>query len=211
MFKNRQDAALQLAQALQAYDSQNPLVLGIPRGGVPMAATIAQHLHGDLDVVLVHKLRTPFQPELAMGAVHESGAIHIAPLAQQLGIPQSEIDAEVAEQLAVLRRRRQLYTPHQSHIDPSGRVVIIVDDGSATGATMLAALEALRLQGPKKLIAALGTTAPETEQKLRDVADDVVCLHTPAFFQAVGQFFEDFSPVSDEEVIELLKKQRNQS
>lgn len=206
MFKNREAAAQNLAQILSPHQAEHPLVLGIPRGGVPMAATIAQALGGDLDVVLVHKLGTPFQPELAMGAVHESGTVHVSPLAKQMGVGQAEIDAEVAAQLQVLRERRRRYTPEQSHIDPAGRVVIIVDDGSATGATMLAALEAVKLQKPKKLIAALGVTAPETATKLRAVADEVACLQTPAFFHAVGQFFEDFSPVSDEEVIATLHK-----
>lgn len=208
IFQNREAAAQELTRALSAYKADHPLVLGIPRGGVPMAATIARALDGDLDVVLVHKLGTPFQPELAMGAVHESGTVHVSPLAKELGIGQDEIDAEVAAQLKVLRERRRLYTPEHSHIDPAGRVVIIVDDGSATGATMLAALEAVRLQQPKQLIAAIGVTAPETAAKLRAVADDVVCLHTPEFFQAVGQFFADFSAVDDDEVIATLHRFR---
>lgn len=208
MFKNRAAAAQELAQALTDYEAEHPLVLGIPRGGVPMAAIIAQALHGDLDVVLVHKLGTPFQPELAMGAVHESGKVHVSPLAEQLGIGQAEIDAEVAAQLKVLRERRRLYTPEHGHIDPAGRVVIIVDDGSATGATMLAALEAVKAQQPKQLIAAIGVTAPETVEKLRAVADQVVCLQTPEFFHAVGQFFEDFSPVDDKDVIATLRRFR---
>lgn len=201
MFRNRHEAAEQLAERLAPYATEHPLILGIPRGGVPLAALIADELQGDLDVVLVHKLGAPTQPELAIGAVHESGVTDLTVVAEQVGASQEQIQAEQERQLQELQRRRQLYTPEQPPVDPAGRVVIVIDDGSATGATMMTALKVLKACQPKKLVAAIGVAPANTVASLRKLADEVVCLASPAAFYAVGQFFQDFTPVSDAQAI----------
>lgn len=204
MYEDREDAAQTLARELAEYRGQNPLVLAIPRGAVPMAAHIAQALEGELDVVLVHKLGAPGNPEFAVGAVSEDGSIDIAHHARQLGIEQKYLQREAAEQLEVLRRRRQQYTPVRKAMDPRDRIVIVVDDGIATGSTMLAALKALRAQNPRKLVAAVGVGPPEALERMRAVADDVVCPLKPEMFRAVGEFFRRFGQVDDEEVVSIL-------
>lgn len=205
MFRDRIQAAERLAETLSAYRGQRPLVLAIPRGAVPMAKLIAERLKGDFDVVLVRKLRAPGQPELAIGSVDESGWTYIAPFAASTGADAQHIEAEKRKQLATIRQRRAQYTPLRAHIQPAGRVVIVVDDGLATGATMIAALHGLRQQKPARLVCAVPVAPPDTLEKVRTLADEVVCLETPEWFQAVGQFYQDFQQVEDEEVIALLK------
>ena len=208
-FQNREQAASLLADRLAFYRGQRPLVLAIPRGAAPMAEIIAKALQGDLDVVLVHKLGAPGQPELAVGAVDEFGAISLGRHAHELGVDQAYLEREAQLQLATLRTRRSRYTPVHPPIDPAGRVVIIVDDGVATGATMIAALKAVRAKHPTKLVAATAVAPPETFEELRGLADDVVCLEVPEMFFAVGQFFRDFPQVSDEDVVAILKRSRS--
>jgi predicted phosphoribosyltransferase len=205
MFRDRIQAAERLAEALAAYRGQRPLVLAIPRGAVPMAKLIAERLQGDFDVVLVRKLRAPGQPELAIGSVDESGWTYIAPFAASTGADAHHIEAEKRKQLATIRQRRAQYTPLRAHIQPAGRIVIVVDDGLATGATMIAALHGLRQQKPARLVCAVPVAPPDTLEKVRTLADEVICLETPEWFQAVGQFYQDFQQVEDEEVIALLK------
>lgn len=205
MFRDRLEAASQLADSLQAYQGQKPLVLAIPRGAVPMAKLIAERLGGDFDVVLVRKLRAPWQPELAVGSVDESGWTYIAPFAASMGADDKHLAEEKRKQLETIRQRRAQYTPLRPHIDPAGRTVIVIDDGLATGATMIAALHGLRQQQPAKLVCAVPVAPPDTLVKVRELADEVVCLQAPEFFQAVGQFYRHFPQVEDEEVIALLK------
>ncbi len=205
MFRDRIQAAERLAEALAAYRGQWPLVLAIPRGAVPMAKLIAERLQGDFDVVLVRKLRAPGQPELAIGSVDESGWTYIAPFAASTGADAQHIEAEKRKQMATIRQRRAQYTPLRAHIQPAGRIVIVVDDGLATGATMIAALHGLRQQKPARLLCAVPVAPPDTLEKVRTLADEVICLETPEWFQAVGQFYQDFQQVEDEEVIALLK------
>jgi putative phosphoribosyl transferase len=202
-FLNRDDAARKLADELAAYRSQHPLVLAIPRGAVPMARELATALDGDLDVVLVRKLRAPYNQELAIGSIDETGWTYLADYAQQMA-EQSHIDKEKAIQLEVMRQRRAQYTPVRPPLDPAGRIVIVVDDGLATGSTMIAALHAIRARNPKKLICAVPVSPPDTLLKVEAYADEVVCLHAPEIFYAVGQFYADFPQVSDEQVMELL-------
>lgn len=200
------DAARQLAEKLAPYSKEKPLVLAIPRGAVPMAYFIAHSLKGELDVVLVRKLGAPNQPELAVGAVDESGEVYLHPYAEQLHLSQNYLEGEKEDQIETLRERRASYTPHRPPIPPEGRVVIIVDDGIATGSTMSAAIHAIRAKKPKKIIVAVGVAPPDTIRRLKGEADEVVCLATPDPFYAVGQFFQDFSQVSDSEVIKLLEE-----
>ncbi|MGH9388922.1 MAG: phosphoribosyltransferase [Vicinamibacteria bacterium] len=203
-FASRIEAAELLAKRLEGYRDRNPLVLGIPRGAVPMARVIADSLRGELDVVLVHKLGAPFQEEFAIGSVSERGDVHLSEEAELYGIEKSYIDREVARQLEVLRRRRALYTPVRPPISPAGRIVVVVDDGIATGWTMVAALRSIRPQKPAKLVAAMAVAPASAVDRMKREADEVVCLSTPAAFYAVGQFFADFRQVTDEEVTEIL-------
>ena len=204
IFRNRDDAAHKLAEKLKPYHGQKPLVLAIPRGAVPMARIIADALGGEVDVVLVRKLRAPGNPELAIGAMDETGWTYLAEYAVQMA-SDGYIEAEKKAQLEVMRERRASYTPVRPLLDPAGRIVIVVDDGLATGSTMIAALHALRARNPKKLICAVPVAPPDTLDKVAPYADEVVCLSAPEMFYAVGQFYASFPQVSDEEVIALLK------
>ena len=205
MFEDRNDAARQLAEELKQYRGQNPLVLAIPRGAVPMAKIIADELGGSFDVVLVRKLRAPFQPELAIGSIDESGWAYIAEHAASTGASKDYIESEKQAQMETIRKRRNQYTPIRPPIDPGGRIVIVVDDGLATGSTMISALHGLRARNPAKLICAVPVAPPDTLKKVEKMADEVICLEVPDYFMAVGQFYRNFSQVEDEEVIEILR------
>ena len=205
-FTNREQAATLLAERLTDQRGKNPLVLGVPRGAVPMARIIADALDGELDVVLVRKLRAPAQPELAIGAVDEAGAVLKG---RYFDMASDEyMRGEIRTQQEILRKRRELYTRAQPAIDPAGRVVIIVDDGIATGSSMLAAIASVRAHKPRRLVGAIGVAPPETLQRIGSEADEVVCLYSPADFYAVGQFFEDFSEVTDEMVVAALSTKK---
>lgn len=205
MFQDRDDAARQLATRLAAFRGHNPLILAIPRGAVPMGKRLAELLDGEMDVVLVRKLRAPYSPEVAIGSVDESGWSYIAPYAAEVGADQDYIAEEKHRQLETIRSRRVQYSPIRPPIDPAGRVVIVVDDGLATGATMISALHSLRRQHPARLVCAVPVSSPEALEKIRAMADEVVCLHAPVGFQAVGQFYRQFPQVEDDEVIRLLR------
>lgn len=203
-FVDRTDAARQLVNALSHLRGKNPLVLAIPRGAVPMGRLIADALDGDFDVVLVRKLRAPENPELAIGAVDESGWSYVTDYARALGVDESYIQQEKVKQLEVLRDRRERYSPIHPPIDPRGRVVVVVDDGIATGSTMIAALHALRAKGPSMLICAVPVASPQVLPKLAQYVDEMICIEQPDWFHAVAQFYRDFPQVDDEEVIAAL-------
>ncbi|NIR58488.1 MAG: phosphoribosyltransferase, partial [Gammaproteobacteria bacterium] len=167
MFHDREHAARELVERLAAYRGRHALVLAIPRGAVPMGRIIADALEGELDVVLVHKLGAPGNPEFAIGAVDETGEVFLSRDAQVMGIDQRYIEREAQSQLAVLRERRERYTPVRPPIDPKDRTVIVVDDGVATGATFTAALRAVRSKGPEWLCAAAAVIAPSSAARLR--------------------------------------------
>jgi len=206
IFDSRLDAGRHLAKALAAYRGRNPLVLAIPRGAVEMGAEVAKALEGELDVVLVKKLRAPYSPEFAVGAVDETGWTYVAPHARGAGADDAYLEQEKAAQLETLRRRRSEYTPARAPVDPRGRIAIVVDDGIATGASMIAALHSVRAREPARLVCAVPVAAPESLETIRPYADEVVCLEAPEYFQAVGQFYREFEQVEDEAVVALLAR-----
>jgi len=204
-FHSRAHAAELLVQRLRtSYRNQTPLVLAVPRGAVPMAKIIADALGGELDVVLVHKLSHPEQAELAIGAIDEAGNAFVNDWAADLD--PAYLAAEKKRQLSLLRERRARYTPLRAPIDPTGRVVIVVDDGIATGSTMTAALRAIRARKPKKLVGAVAVASRDAARAMLRECDAMVCLNVPTDFYAVGQFFEDFSQISDDDVVAILKQ-----
>ncbi|SFU84348.1 phosphoribosyltransferase [Pseudoduganella namucuonensis] len=207
LFHDRIDAGRQLASAIsqrrQALRLRRPLVLAIPRGAIPIAAIVAEALQAELDVALVHKLGAPFNQEFAIGAIDEHGNRQLSPDAD----PESAwLAVESAQQLAVLRRRRETFGAGRPPADPAGRSVIVVDDGLATGATMCVALSAVRAGLPLELIAAAPVASQEAVQRVAALADHVVCLHAPDYFHAVGQFYEHFPQVEEDEAIATLRR-----
>jgi predicted phosphoribosyltransferase len=208
-FINRTDAGRQLAKALAAYKDQRPIVLALPRGGVPVAAEVASTLHAPLDLILVRKIGVPFQPELAMGAVVDGGkpvTVRNDDVIRLAGVSEQEFNAARDAQLAEIERRRTLYLGDRAHPALAGRVVIVVDDGIATGATTRAALQATRLPKPSKLVLAVPVAPTETLRELRGDVDDLVCLEDYQQFGAIGLYYSDFAQVSDADVIALLAR-----
>lgn len=208
-FTDRTDAGKRLAKALAAYKNQRPVVLALPRGGVPVAAEVATALNAPLDLILVRKIGVPFQPELAMGAVvdgSEPVVVRNDSVIALSRVSETEFNAIRDEQLAEIERRRKLYLGDRPHPKIEGRHVIVVDDGIATGATTRAALRAIRARKPGKLVLAVPVAPTSTLNELRDEADDIVCLEDYENFGAIGLFYSDFRQVSDAEVIELLAR-----
>ncbi|MES2640647.1 MAG: phosphoribosyltransferase family protein [Myxococcota bacterium] len=206
MWQNREAAGRALADALRAWRGTQPVVLAIPRGAVPMGAVVADALGGELDVLLVHKIGHPMQPELAIGAVDERGHVLGSETAAALGVSRAALEALGRGEIARLVQRRRLYGGAPA--DVRDRVVILVDDGIATGATMLAAVHAVRAGGAKEVVVAAPVAAQDASTKLRHVADAVVILEAPREFMAVGQFYRDFRQVEDQEVRALLTARR---
>ncbi|OGB22306.1 MAG: phosphoribosyl transferase [Burkholderiales bacterium RIFCSPLOWO2_02_FULL_57_36] len=203
-FADRGEAAEALAASLLDYRGHNPLILAIPRGAVPMGKIIADRLDGELDIVLVRKLGAPFNPEYALGAIDETGWVHLNRPLEGDGEANAFVASEKARQLQLLQERRARYTPSHHPVDPEGRIVIVVDDGLATGATMIAALHAIRARNPAELVCAVPVGAPESLASVMRFADRMVCLKKPENFFAVGQFYRHFSQVEDDEVTRIL-------
>jgi len=175
-----------------------------------MGRAIADELDGELDVLLVRKLRSPYSPELAIGALDETGWTYIAPHARQVGATTDYIEREKQTQLALLKQRRTLYTPRGVPLDPKGRIVIVVDDGLATGATMVAALHAVRTKAPARLVCAVPVASSRSLELVRGHCDEMICLEVPQDFYAVGQFYASFPQVEDQDVVALLKTRRRE-
>jgi putative phosphoribosyl transferase len=205
-FRDRRDAGEQLAARLAPYTSESPVVVGLPRGGVVVAAVVAEALHAPLDVIVVRKLGVPSQPELGMGAVGEGGVIvRTEPVIQAARVTPQQFDAVVARERAEVARRAERFRGDRAPLALAGRTVIVVDDGIATGGTARAALEVARAQGAHRVVLAVPVAPPDTLRALQSVADDVVCLDAPQWFRAVGMHYLDFTQTSDQDVIALLR------
>jgi len=205
-FSGRIEAGQALARQLQEFRSQKPAVLGIPRGGIIIAQQIAEALEADLDIVLSHKLGAPGNPELAIGAVCEDGKLFLDErITSYVGADDAYIEQEKARQLQQITRRIQQYREVLPKLSLQERVVIITDDGVATGATAQAALWAVRQEKPQKIVAALPVGPEDTLKKLSEDADQTVCLQAPPFFSALSQFYLQFTQVEDQELLEILE------
>ena len=207
MFEDRTEAGRLLAQELARFASEWPVVLALPRGGVPIGLEIARALDAPLDLVLVRKIGAPFQPELAVGAVVDGSSPETVlnrDVLEHFQIGDSYIAEASRQQLEEIERRRQLYRAGRPKVEIAGRSAIVVDDGIATGATMEAALRATRRREPRRLVLATPVAPPETIERLRPQVDEVACLATPQHFGAIGAFYRDFRQLSDDDVIRLL-------
>jgi putative phosphoribosyl transferase len=208
MFANRVDAGRRLATKLARYaNREDVVVLGIPRGGVPVAFEVAQAIHAPLDILLARKLGVPGERELAMGAIASGGARIInRRLIAELGVTEEQVAETIAEQEAELHRREELYRGVRPSSAILGKTIILVDDGIATGSSMLAAIEALRTLHPKKIVVAVPVAPTHADADFGSVADEFICLDQPEEFYGIGQFYKDFSQVDDLEVRALLER-----
>lgn len=211
MFRNREDAAYQLAELLTEQSWRDPLVLGIPRGGVVIGAILAQELDAELDVVLSRKLRAPGNPELALGAIGENGEVFLQEnMKVNADWMQEYVNEERSHQAVEIERRRRLFRQGRPPAKLAGRSVIITDDGIATGSTMIAALHVARTQEPAELIVAVPVGAPDRLALIRSLCDDLFCVHTAPDLYAIGQFYGDFHQIEDDEVVALLRSHQLQ-
>ena len=209
IFTDRKQAGQLLAEEVVRRGYRDPIVLGLPRGGVPVAAEVAAALKAPLDVVLVRKIGAPMQRELAMGAVVDGDAPEIVrneDVIREFGITDDEFQREAEQQLRVIEARRALWVAGRTRAPVKDKTVIIVDDGIATGATIRASLHALKTQGPRRTVVATPVAPRDAVESLRQEADDVICLETPEYFGAIGFFYLNFSQVSDAEVTSILER-----
>jgi putative phosphoribosyl transferase len=213
IFRDRAEAGRMLAAKLARYANRaDVVVLALPRGGVPVAYEVARHLHAPLDVFLVRKLGLPGHEELAMGAIATGGVrVLNEDVVRALGIPEDIIESVASKEQQELERRERIYRGNRPPVDLRDRIIILVDDGLATGSSMRAAVAALRQQGPGRIVIVVPIGALQTCRELREEADEVVCLYTPEPFHAVGLWYENFSQTTDQEVHDLLERAQEQS
>ena len=208
-FRDRVEAGERLAQALMPWRGESVVVLGLPRGGVPVAAEIAHALGAPLDVLVVRKLGLPAQPELAMGAIGEGGVrVLNQTVVRTTGVSEADLARVEAVERAELARQAGRFRDDRPPVALAGRTALIVDDGIATGATALVACQVARALGATRVVMAAPVAAPSSVRDVRTVADDVVCLETPTEFTAVGQWYDDFRPTTDDDVIRCLRSGR---
>ena len=211
VFRDRQDAGRRLAAQLEKYRDRNPIVLGLPRGGVPVAFEIARELNAPLDVIVARKIGAPMQPELGIGAIAQGDVMVLDhDTIRYLGLSRDDISRAAQIEISEMRRRLEEYRGDAGLPDVSGRTVILVDDGLATGVTMIAALKAVRQGNPDRIVIAVPVCARETVRSIERMGVDVVCSSTPEIFRAVGIWYRNFTQTSDAEVIELLEEARGQ-
>ena len=208
-FRNRADAGRKLAKALASYKKRQPVVLALPRGGVPIAAEVCAALSAPVDLILVRKIGVPFQPELAMGAVVDGSAFVVVrneDVIQDANIDEATFNAIRDTELSEIDQQRQRYLGTRDRVEIAGRTAIVIDDGVATGATMRVALRAVRARKPQRLVLAVPVAPASTVASLRSEADDVICLEDHDFFVAISDYYADFRQVSDQDVIDILKR-----
>ncbi|MEM1575333.1 MAG: phosphoribosyltransferase [Nitrososphaerota archaeon] len=212
LFKDRTQAGQRLAEKLLEYKDKDVIILAIPRGGVVVAYEIAKVLNAPLDLIIPRKIGAPYQPELAIGAVTQDGTIILnEDIVSYLPIPENYIKAEAERQKKEIERRLIKYKGSTIEPNVENKIVIIVDDGIATGATMIAAIVSIRKKKPLKIVVAIPVAPPESLEKIKEYADEIVCLQTPEPFFAIGQFYERFEQLEDEEVIDLLNRSKELS
>ena len=206
MFRNREDAAFQLVEKLRGRSLRHPLVSAIPRGGVVVGGILAQELGAELDVVLSRKLHAPGQPELALGAVSEDGSIYLNHYAREYpDLTEDYLTEERRQQIAEIERRKKIFRDIRPPVSMQDRSVIVTDDGIATGSTMIAALQTAKLQNPHELIVAVPVVSPERIPEILHWCDDLIYLLAPEEFWAIGQFYEDFQQIPDDQVVASLR------
>ena len=209
MFANRQDAGHKLAGALRAYRGRHPLVMGLPRGGVVVAAEVARALGGELDVLFVKKLGAPDNPELAIGAIGEDGKPCLNDdIVRTFGVGHEYVSRLAARRLEEIRKQALLYRAVIKKASPAGRICILVDDGLATGASMIAAIQAVHAGQPASIAVAVPVGPDDTLMRIREMPEvtDLICLESPEWFNGVSQAYDDFAQVEDKAVVELLKE-----
>lgn len=207
MFFDRREAGERLVERLLSFAGKDVIVLAIPRGGVLVGDEVAKHLGATLDVVIPRKIGAPGNPELAIGAVVDKDKVILnEELVEALRVPDEYIIEEVEKELKEITRRREKYSGKKEPLNLKDKTVIIVDDGLATGYTAIAAIRAIKKDEPKKIILAVPVAPTETYERLKEEVDEIICLNTPSLFFAVGQFYTDFSQVSDEDVVAILSK-----
>ncbi len=212
IFRNRQEAGAMIAEKLMHYaDKKDVIVIALPRGGVATGLEIAKRLNRPLDVIIVRKIGFPGQPELAIGAMAETGAVVLnEEIISMGGVSKEYIYRESEEKKKEIERRKELYRGGAGIPEVKGKVVILVDDGVATGATMKSAISALKREKPERIVVALPVASVEAKKSIGAMVDEIVCLQAPPDFMAVGAYYEDFSQVTDDEVVEMLRRSRNE-